>query len=64
VLIDISSTRNETRPKFLESKEIVSKVFVPIDYGGGMISKLEHIEKLLNIRNQIIIISLNEKKAY
>ena len=50
MLIDISSTRNETRPKFLESKEIVSKAFVPIDLGGGIISKLEHIEKLLNIR--------------
>ena len=56
ILLDYTATTESRIPNFENIKEIVSEAFMPIGYGGG-INSIEHIEKLIKIGIEKVILN-------
>jgi cyclase len=56
ILLDILASRDNSDINYKLIEEIASECFMPLAYGGG-INKLEHIEKLLKIGVEKIILN-------
>lgn len=56
IILDIGATRNSREPDYDLLKDIASEAFMPLSYGGGIIS-VEQIRKLLKIGYEKIIIN-------
>ncbi len=56
ILLDILASKQDKEINFKLIEEIASECFMPLAYGGG-VSKIEHIEKLLKIGIEKIILN-------
>lgn len=56
ILLDILTSKQSKEINFKLIEEIASECFMPLAYGGG-VSKIEHIEKLLKIGIEKIILN-------